>query len=102
MLVTSRNIYGGGDQWLTDASGVPVVVKLDAGSNQTASFTLPSLEYGYEVWVDSKEGVTPPKYQEPIALNTSTMVATVTFPTITSAQLLTEDSKVHVLLRVVK
>ena len=98
MLITANNIVGGGDSWITDTDGSPKKWELAVGTN-TLSITLPSTEWGYQIWAACADGQVHPKHKAPI-INGTTM--TVVFEGITSAQRGTGGHDCYVQIRIIK
>ena len=83
MVISMNNVVGGGDSWVCDANGIPVVYTLTAGVN-TKTFTCPSSEYGYEPYISCAADTKPPGYT---SMTFNGNVCTIVTESVTTAQM---------------
>lgn len=99
MFINMNNIVGGGDSWICDEYGIPDERIITTNGNTSLSFTIPSTEYGYQVYVECADGVAPPKITVPV-FNGTTMTFTVL--NVTAAQRGSSGNECKISVRVIK
>lgn len=98
MLITANNVVGGGDSWVVDSNGIPVVHELTTGVN-TVTFTLPNLNYAYCPYINSADGTEPPKYTS--CTNTGN-ICTVVTTAVTTDQQGSGGHDCYLMMRIIK